>query len=210
MNGNNNSRFFHQRWLKTGPSLQGSYRPVLVPALLATSKIINAEAAAMFWGQPFYVSDLVAMHTFLYRISRASLALMRDVTIISWPQTQRHMSMPVFNLLRRATNLESLTLYDPVVKRLPFRIPGSASGDSDRAKHAAKKLYRDLFPWLEAMVEAGGIEHLEKVLHLHEDNFQGDFYSGYNHHINGWTQERTKHCEQVMFQEFARIMEFDH
>jgi hypothetical protein len=218
MCGNNNARFFHHRWLQPNPDFVVSYKPVLVPALLATSKAINAEAAPMFWGQPFYISDLVAMHTFLHRITPASLALMREVTIISWPRTQKHLSMAIFNLLRAATNLEHLTVYDQIIKQLPYRIPSNTNGDSDRAKHVAKKLYRDIYPWLEAMVQTRGIEHLEKVLKLHEDNFQPD----YNHYvlhnpiasnqnrINDWTEERRKACEHTLFEEIKRIMEFDH
>lgn len=211
--GNNNGRFFHHRWLPPDAGFVLGYKPVLVPTLLATSKAINAEAAPMFWGQPFYVADLATMHTFLYRLGPASLALMREVTIISWPQGQKNLSGPVFNLLRGATSLERLAVYDVIIKRHPYRIPRGIGGDQDRARHVAKKLYRELFPWLETMIKAGGIEHVEKVLQLHEDNLKADFHLGFPNPTPGgaqWTQERRKQCEQAMFREILRIMEFDH
>jgi len=212
MAGSHKVKFYHHAWLDPKLPFVAHYPAKLVPNLLATCKTVNAEATAIFWTQPFYVADLATMHAFLYRIGPATMTLMRDVTLIAWPRTQHCLGIPVFNLLRAATNLESLTVFDQIFAH-SWRIPSGEAGDSDRAKYVAKKLYREIFPWIEAVMrkDGGGIERLEKVLRINEDNLKPPPPSIYAPPSpEPWTAERWVKCEEIMFQELARIVECDH
>ncbi|KAH8908274.1 hypothetical protein BR93DRAFT_612209 [Coniochaeta sp. PMI_546] len=211
------ARFSNQQWLrpdgsKSGPTPSGvpiDYKPTLVPALLVASKSINAEAASMFWGQPFYVADMTAMHTFLVRMRPASMALMRNITIISWCASRTHktMNLPTFSLLRGALNLERLNIFDTIVHH-PYRISRGPDGDADRAKQVARKVWRDCFPWLEVMFDAGGVEALEKIFKLAEDNYKpSDQHFAPQTTSSRWTEARRTNCEQIMFEEIKRLIE---
>ncbi|OIW31431.1 hypothetical protein CONLIGDRAFT_631375 [Coniochaeta ligniaria NRRL 30616] len=213
------ARFSSYQWLrpdgaKTGPTPSGvpvDYKPSLVPALLATCKTINAEAAPMFWGQPFYVADMTAMHAFLVRMSPVSMALMREVTIITWSASRTHkvMNMPTFGLLRGVVNLQRLTIFDTITN-VSYRISRGPDGDAERAKQVARKVWRDCFPWLEVMLDTGGIEAVGKVFKLAEDNFKVNDQNYSQPPSHRWTEERRIKSEHVMLEEIKRLMESRH
>jgi hypothetical protein len=178
-----------------------------VPNLLATSKAIYSEAAALFWGQHFYFADLTTMHNFLYRVRPETMTMIREATLIAWQRNHKSMSMPVSHLLGAATNLERFTIFDHVYT-CSYRSQKGPAGDADRSRVVGKKLYRDFYPFIDVVIKSRGIEQLQKVFRLSDSNF---LYPNYwNQREEPLTEDRRKTCEDAMFQEIARIWEHDH
>lgn len=210
------ARLANQQWLRpdgnvSAPTASGvpvDYKPALVPALLATSKAISAEVASMFWGQPFYFADSTALHTFLISLRPSSKALLRDITLLSWGASRSHkfMNCPAFGQLRGALNLERFSILDYVYNH-SYRTSRGPEGDPERARQAARKLWMDCHPWLEAMIESRGIEALKKVFKIDKINYKPWPTSIPVAPLSPWTEQRSTASERVMFEEFERMNE---
>lgn len=189
---------------------QHDYKPCLIPNLLAVSKHIYGEAAQMMYSQPFYFSDSSAMCTFFGRMRPKTMAMMQEITIISWQASRTHkfMNMPAMALLRGAVNLKQLHIFDTFVHGA-YRIPSTPDGDGERSRHVAKKVYKDCYLWLQAVVSAGGIEALKKVLVLNEENFRHSHWTWSGPAQGTFTKERLRNCENIMFEKLLRFIVAD-
>jgi hypothetical protein len=178
-----------------------NYKPGLVPALLATCKKINAEAKAILYSQPFFVSDTSALQAFLLRLGPPTMGLLRDLTIISWCKSRsaKAVNLPAMAMLRDASNLERLHIFE-TVGHSGFIVPHNPDNDAEGAKQVAHRVYRDSFPWLETVARRGDPQALRKILVVSEMNFtrSRDVH---------WPKERLAKSEGLMFDEILRLLE---
>jgi len=147
----------------------------LVPAILAVSKSIYAEAAPILYRQSITVRDNRTLLDFVAGINPRCAAMLRDITITSWCSSNSHKSvnLPAMALLaaRGGTNLTRLNLdcslgyfhtwsYRPRAKTTPI------------SKRVARKIFRDCYHWLVAVGEAKGDPYAGlDVLKIRQSNF---------------------------------------
>ena len=117
----------------------------LVPTLLAVCKQINQEAGDLLYSHHFYVENPLALHSFLVDIGPRVAKLLRHVDMMEWSDGRGHKSYnhTCFTALMSATNLVSFNTHGYM------RCEGTA-------KHIAIQMYRDGFPWLEAIAREKG------------------------------------------------------
>ncbi|KAF2681662.1 hypothetical protein K458DRAFT_343244 [Lentithecium fluviatile CBS 122367] len=112
----------------------------LVPALLAVNKQMHYECRDLLYNNHFYLENPLALHSFLVDIGPRAASLLKDITLMQWSDGRGHKSYnhTCFTALMGATNLESFNTHG--------YLRSGASG-----KHVAIQMYRDSFPWLEAV-----------------------------------------------------------
>ncbi|KAF2734099.1 hypothetical protein EJ04DRAFT_494072 [Polyplosphaeria fusca] len=136
----------------------------LVPALLAVNKQIHGEACKILYSNRFHMADTLTMHSFIVNMGPRAAALIKNITIRGWGgyrgmhKAYNHAS---FAALAAATNLEKL------------KIETTISWGRE-PKWVARQIYRDGFPWLEAVgVAKGEYDAAVDLIELTEDNFSG-------------------------------------
>lgn len=179
----------------------------LVPALLATCKVIYDEASRILYGQTIIVSDTYAMQAFLLQLGARATSKLKSLQIAAWCNSRTHKSvnLPAFTLLRDAPHLEKLRI-DCMMGY--YRVGNRETSDT-AALAAARKLYRACFPWIEAVVRQRGLQALSDVLVLNERNF-------YMHRptclpgdsVAAWEAEHAK-ANITMITEIGRLLKMD-
>lgn len=126
-------------------------KPVVVN-LLATCKAVYAEAAPLLYHQRFVFHDSMALMNFVSECTPRTAALLRHVEVVRWEhtRTQKQVAFLAMSMLatKGCVNLESLKI------AWSLRYIWRAS----RPIHelVARKVYRDLYPWLDAVGKASG------------------------------------------------------
>lgn len=118
----------------------------LVPSLLATNKQICKEGRDILYGNEFKLDNTMALHSFMVDISPRTASLLTHVTLRSWDMgrgVHKAYNHACFSMLMSATNIQELTIEGPISYRY-------------NPKGIASQLYRDGFPWLEAVGIAKG------------------------------------------------------
>jgi len=153
-------------------------------SILALNMAIYHEAAPMVYRQRLVFADTVALMGFASVLSPRTAKMLRHVEIRDWNLTRSRKTMPfvAMTLLaaRGATNIEKMHLncsvgwFDSWRSR---RIPGKEA--ESKAKKVARRIYRDCFPWLEAvgiakMREGGSKWAGVEALQLEERNFENE------------------------------------
>jgi hypothetical protein len=117
----------------------------LVPALLAVNKQIYQEGRDILYGNEFICADTFALYSFLINLGPAGAKKLKHLRLMGWSfgRATKAYNHSCFAVLVWATNLETLRL-------------DKTSGYARKPKNAADQLYRDAFPWLEAIGAAKG------------------------------------------------------
>jgi len=117
----------------------------LVPSLLAVNKQIHQEGSDILYSNELVFADSVALYAFMINLGPASAAHLKKMRIKGWHsgRTSKAYNNACFAVLVWATNLEKLYI-DDIVRW--WRGP----------VHAAQQIYRDAFPWLEAVGHGRG------------------------------------------------------
>lgn len=133
----------------------------LVPSLLAVNKQIYNEGRDILYGNYFKLADPITMHSFLVDIGPRAAKWLKSVTLLScgpWRGMQKGYNHSSFAMLAQATNLQK------------FRIDGAMSWGN--SKWTARQVYRDGFPWLEAVgVEKGRLDAAIDLIEMADRNF---------------------------------------
>jgi hypothetical protein len=117
----------------------------LVPALLAVSKQIYQEGRNILYSNEFIFADTFALYSFLINLGPAGAKYLKHLRLMDWGfgRATKAYNHSCFAVLVWATNLETLRL-------------DKTSGYARKPRNAADQLYRDAFPWLEAIGAAKG------------------------------------------------------
>jgi hypothetical protein len=117
----------------------------LVPSLLAVCKQIYSEGRDFLYGNELVFADSFALYCFMLNISSAGAKQLQHLRLLEWAHGRgmKGYNHSCFAVLVQATNLKT------------FRLDSSSSW-ARSPKLAAAKLYRDAFPWLEAIGAAKG------------------------------------------------------
>ena len=117
----------------------------LVPSLLAANKQIHQEGCDILYSNELVFADTVALYAFMINLGPASGKHLKRMRLKDWVygRTGKAYNNACFAALVWATNLEK------------FYIDTSMSWHG-APRLAAQQLYRDAFPWLEAIGHAKG------------------------------------------------------
>lgn len=118
----------------------------LVPSLLAVSKQIYSEGQDILYGNEFSFVDTPALYAFMINLGSNAKKCLKSVRVASWARgsgskTYNH---ACFSVLAGAVNLENF--YLDASLRYYSRTPVAMAG----------KIYRNAFPWMEAVGMARG------------------------------------------------------
>jgi hypothetical protein len=117
----------------------------LVPSLLAVCKQINQDAGDLLYSHHFYAEDPLTLHSFMVDICPRVAARLKHIDLMNWVHARGHKSY----------NHTCFTALMPAINLVSFNTHGYLRcGES--AKHIAIQMYRDAFPWLEAVGRAKG------------------------------------------------------
>jgi hypothetical protein len=118
----------------------------LVPSLLAVSKQIYSEGRDFLYSNELVFIDSFSLYCFMLNISPAGAKQLQHLRLLQWAHSRglKGYNHSCFAVLVQATNLKTLRL-------------DSSSSWARSPKLAAAKLYRDAFPWLEAVGAAKGM-----------------------------------------------------
>jgi hypothetical protein len=116
-----------------------------VPSLLVVSKQIYHEACDILYDNEFIFADSFALYNFLLNLGPTGAKQLKHVRMLEWcsGRGMNGYNHSCFAVLVHATNLKT------------FRFD-ELSGWASKASGAASKLYRDAFPWLEAVAAKTG------------------------------------------------------
>jgi hypothetical protein len=118
---------------------------ILVPSLLAVNKQIHREGRDFLYGNDFVFADTLALYAFMINIGPASASSLKRMHLLGWGRnrTMKAYNNACFSVLIWASGLEKFCIKTTL-------------GWRDEAASAARQLYRDAFPWLEAVGNAKG------------------------------------------------------
>jgi hypothetical protein len=137
----------HYSYSKINDDMRATYAEptALVPALLAVNKQIHQEAGDMLYANDFIFADSFALYSFMLNLGPSGAKSLKSVRIMNWGygRALKAYNHSCFAVLAWATNLNKL-----VLDKMP--------GYNRSPKGAAEQLYRDAFPWLEAIAAARG------------------------------------------------------
>lgn len=139
----------------------------LVPSLLAVNRQIYKEGRDILYSNAMRLLDPLALHSFMVNIGPRAASLIKDVTLCSWGgwrgmhKAYNHAS---FAAMVSATNIEK------------FKLDGWLMCKNE-PKYVARQMYRDGFPWLEAVgLQKGSMEAAVKLIDVAPVNFQRRYW----------------------------------
>jgi hypothetical protein len=158
----------------------------LSPGLLATCKQVYCEAASILYAQRIVFADSAAFVSFAGQLSPMAAKALRHLEIRCWTSTRSRKSMGYLGMsmlaAKGAVNLErfslncSLGYFDSYSYRRRVK-------DDSIPKRIARKVYRDCYPWLDAVAahrlddgETGNMDEMYagiETIMVGKANFQG-------------------------------------
>lgn len=138
----------------------------LNPSLLAVSKQIHREARDILYANDFIFADSSALYSFMLILGPSGATHLKTLRLLGWGfgRGMKGYNHSCFAVLICATNLEKLTL-------------DKTPGYSRNPKGCAEQLYRDAFPWMEAIGAAKGrVDAALDVLDVPEEAFSYHYY----------------------------------
>ncbi|KAI2484008.1 hypothetical protein Ptr902_02948 [Pyrenophora tritici-repentis] len=148
--------------ISTDTDTQDEEPAPLVPALLAVCKQMHSEGKDILYGNDFVFADSFALYSFMINLGTSGAKNMKKITLRGWldGRATKAYNHSCFAALLPATNLTSVVI----------ETPGSYSSQPKRIAH---QLYRDAFPWLEAVAAAKGkVDAALDVLQLGDGFFR--------------------------------------
>jgi hypothetical protein len=118
---------------------------VLVPSLLAVNKQIHQEGCDIMYSNELVFADPIALYAFMINLGPTSASHIRKMRLKGWGwgRTSKAYNNACFAVLIWATNLEQFYI-------------DTSIGWCRNVRGAAVQIYRDAFPWLEAVGNAEG------------------------------------------------------
>ncbi|KAH0269174.1 hypothetical protein KCU91_g8897, partial [Aureobasidium melanogenum] len=149
---------------------EGQASCTLVPSLLAVSKQIYAEAAAILYSQPLHFVNTTALHSFLAPLSNQTGSLVRNITIHNYENwgrgVRKAMNVSAMTLLRTCSNLETLRIEGFANYYWHYRhwgtTPNTHKAGRIEGMSIAQQIYRDAAFWFDTI----GAEKALQVLDL--------------------------------------------
>jgi hypothetical protein len=142
----------------------------LVSSLLAVNKQIYKEGVDILYSNEFIFTDSAALYSFLINLGPASSKHLRTIRLMKWcfSRDSKAYNHSSFAVLIWATNLTT------------FHIEASPSRSwRGSPKRDAEQIYRNAFPWLEAVGAAKGKpDAAVDVLRLSDEFCMGGYYYG--------------------------------
>jgi hypothetical protein len=117
----------------------------LVPSLLAVNKQIHRESRDTLYSNELVFADTIALYSFMINLGPTSAKHLKKMRLMAWNngRTSRTYNNACFATMVYATNLEKFYI-------------DTSIGCYGSPKHAAQQVYRNAFPWLEAIGRAKG------------------------------------------------------
>lgn len=140
----------------------------IVAPLLAVSKQVYHEAKDVLYGNNFVFADTCALYSLLINLGPSGAQQLKYITLLGWGygRALKAYNHACFASLVWATNLKE------------FRIE-STPGYYRNLKSCAEQIYRDAFPWLEAVGRATGkVDGAMEILKLNPDALERRSYWG--------------------------------
>ncbi len=134
----------------------------ITPALLSVNKQIYQEARDIFYGNEFVFADTFALYAFLINLGPQGAKYLKTLRLLTWGcgRAMKAYNHSCFALLAWAPNVTA------------FHIDAQRPGWSRAAKSYSEQIYRDGFPFLEAIGRARGkADAAIDVLKIHPDMF---------------------------------------
>jgi hypothetical protein len=145
------------------------------------NKQIYKEGLDMLYGNEFVFADTFALYAFMLNLGPARAQNLKTVRLLGWGdgRVMKAYDHSCFAVLVWATNITA------------FHI----DANMHTVKHGSNQLYRDAFPWLEAIGHAKGrADAAVDFLHIGEDCLTGNW--GWSHYGSA-PQAPTSHEEKV-------------
>ncbi|KAH7371230.1 hypothetical protein BKA66DRAFT_572967 [Pyrenochaeta sp. MPI-SDFR-AT-0127] len=117
----------------------------LAPSLLAVSKQIHSEARDMLYSNEFIFAGTFALYAFLINLGPSGSKHLKTIRLLSWEygRGMKAYNHACFAVLVWATNITSFYI-------------DTSIGWYRNPKTCAEQIYRDAFPWLEAVARTTG------------------------------------------------------
>lgn len=181
----------------------------LSPSLLAVSKQIYAEAAAILYSQPLHFDSTTALHTFLATLSNETASLVRNITIHTYEScgrgTRKAMNVSALTLLRSCSNLQKLCIEGYHKHNRSYnRGPTTAQARGQRQGRAtARQIYRDAVFWLDTIGASKALQILDLPVFQQEDL---SYYYTHNRQIYNDQVEMMKHVNIAIAEELTNLI----
>jgi hypothetical protein len=160
------NHYYHASRLNDSARAKYEEPVALTPALLAVSKQIHQEARDILYNNELIFADSFALYNFLINVGPDAAKQIKHLRIMGWGwgRAMKAYNHSCFAVLAWATNVETLHL-------------DKTSGYSRSPKSAADQLYRDAFPWLEAIgVAKGKVDAGVDVLEFDDELFDHNYH----------------------------------
>ncbi|KAK6007761.1 hypothetical protein QM012_004575 [Aureobasidium pullulans] len=177
----------------------------LVPALLAVSKQVYAEAAAILYAQPLHFESTTALHSFLALLTSQTASLIRSITIHTYETRSRGMrkamNVSALTLLRNCSNLQKLCLEGyHIYSRGPL---GPEEGGKRQGVAVARQIYRDAAFWLDTIDASKALQILDlPVFQSHTLDYHFRNRESYDDEM-----ETLKHVNIAIAEELTRLIQ---
>ncbi|KAF2627379.1 hypothetical protein BU25DRAFT_341505, partial [Macroventuria anomochaeta] len=138
----------------------------LVPSLLAVNKQIHQEGCDILYGNELVFADTIALYAFMINLGPGSALHLKTMRLKGWGfgRTSKAYNNACFAVLIWATNIEK------------FYIDANI-GWYRQPKNAAQQIYRNAFPWLEAVGHAKGkFDAALDVLDIADESLARGYY----------------------------------
>jgi hypothetical protein len=138
------------------PTSKWSSPHTLSPSLLAVSKQIYAEAAAILYSQPLHFTCATALHSFLAPLSNETASLIHSMSLQAYETynrgVRRAMVVSALTLLPKCTNLKTMRLeaFDHYFHN-GTNWPTPQKAGKFEGQGIARQLYRDAAFWFDAV-----------------------------------------------------------
>jgi hypothetical protein len=137
----------------------------LLPSLLAVSKQIYAEAAAILYSQPLHFTCTTALHSFLAPLSNQTASLVRSITLHEYETygrgVRKAMNVSALTLLSKCTNLNLLRIEGFNHYRHHGRSSIPRQSGEYEGKGIAQQIYRDAAFWFDAIGAGKALQVLD-------------------------------------------------
>ncbi|KAL1797799.1 hypothetical protein ACET3X_004405 [Alternaria dauci] len=156
----------------------------LVPSLLAVSKQIHQECIDILYGNnEFIFANSFALYNFMINLGPRTAKHLKTLRIRGWlyGRAMKAYNHSCFATLVWATNITAF--------HIDTRVGGYRA-----TKYGAEQLYRDAFPWMEAVgLAQGKVDAVVDILQFGEDHF--DIHQSTYHNLYGAPSNEQKQQE---------------
>ncbi|CAO2655170.1 Nn.00g102340.m01.CDS01 [Neocucurbitaria sp. VM-36] len=140
----------------------------LAPSLLAVSKQVHYEAREVLYSNEFIFADTFALYNLLINLGPSGAKQLKTLRLLGWGygRAMKAYNHACFAVLAWATNITA------------FHID-CTTGWRQSPKSSAEQIYRDAFPWLEAVGrETGTVDAAIDIIKVNVETFETRHWNG--------------------------------